>query len=163
MARFATAGAKVYIGAAFDDLDVDLVAADFTSQTWVEIKNLTNIGAFGDTSQEVTTQEVGRARDFRMKGTRNAGSMSLTMNINSSDPGQIALIAAEKARNNYAFRIEFPDAPATGSAPVGSQRLFYGLVMSRPENLSGPNNFGTMDVSIGLNSNIVAVAASAGI
>lgn len=162
MPRFATAGAKVYIGAAFEDQDDDLVAADFTAQTWTEIGNLTNIGAFGDTSQEVTTQEVGRARDFRVKGSRNAGSMSLTMNINSSDAGQIALIAAEKARSNYAFRVVFPDAPATGSAPTGSERLFYGLVMSRPENLAGPNNFATMDVSVGINSNIVAVAATAG-
>lgn len=161
MARFATAGAKVYIGAAMEDRDEDLVAADFTSQTWTEIGNITNIGAFGDTAAEVTTQEVGRGRDFRQKGTRNAGTLALTMNINTTDAGQIALLAAEKTNNNFAFRVVFPDAPPTGASPKGSERLFYGLAMSAPENLAAANNFATMDVSVGINSNIVKVPASA--
>lgn len=159
--RFATAGTKVYIGPAMDDIAEDVELDDFDGLTWVEIGNLTNIGTFGDSATEVTAQEIGRARDVRQKGTRNAGTMTLAMNLNASDPGQVALLAAEKTNFNYAFRVVFPDAPATGANPTGSERLFYGLVMGAPENLGSANQFAAREVSIGINSNIVPVPASA--
>lgn len=161
MPRFATAGSKVYIGTALDFKTVDFVAADFTSQTWVEIGAVTNIGSLGDTSQEVTTTEIGIARDISIKGSRNAGTLQLTYNIDSSDAGQQALIAAEKKNTNYAMRIVFPDAPATGASPKGSQRLFIGMIMGVPENLGGANQFGAVDCTVRINSNVVQVAASA--
>lgn len=164
MPRFATAGTKIYIGSAMDDSGRDLTSSDFTSQTWTEIGNVTNIGVLGDAVADVSTQEVGRARDVHQKGTANAQQQTITVNINSSDAGQIAFLAAAQPtnKNNYAFRVVFPDAPATGSAPKGSERLYIGLAMQAPENLGGPNQFAAMDFLIQPNSNIVKIPASAG-
>ncbi|WP_416355558.1 hypothetical protein ACLNGM_15070 [Aureimonas phyllosphaerae] len=161
MPRFATAGSKVYIGAPLDLKTTDFVAADFTSQTWVEIGALTSIGSVGDTNAEITANEIGLGRDVSAKGTANAGTMTLTANIDTSDTGQIALRAAQKSISNYAFRIVFPDAPATGASPKGSQRLFVGLVMGVPENLGSANQFATVDATVKINSNVVQVGPSA--
>lgn len=159
--RFATAGTKIYIGAVMDDVDTDVTSTSFAAQTWVEIGGHTSIGSFGDTAAEVSAQEIGRARDIRQKGTRNAGTLTLTCNLNTTDAGQIALIAAEKTNFNYAFRVVFPDKPATGASPKGSERLFYGIVMAAPENLSTANQFAQLEVRVAINSNIVKIVASA--
>ncbi|WP_062233217.1 hypothetical protein [Aureimonas sp. N4] len=161
MPRFATAGSKVYIGAPLDVKTTDFVAADFSSQSWVEIGGLTNIGSVGDTNQEVNSSEIGLGRDISVKGTANAGTLSLTCNIDTSDAGQIALRAAQKSIANYAFKIEFPDKPSTGASPKGSQRLFIGLVMGVPENLGGANQFAALDATVKINSNVVQVGPSA--
>ena len=52
---------------------------------------------------------------MKQKGARNAGSMQNVFAINSSDPGQIALIAAEQTRNNYPFKILWDAAPENGA------------------------------------------------
>lgn len=163
MPRFATSSAKVYIGAPLDVKTADFVAADFAPQSsnWVEIGGLTSIGSVGDTNQEITANEIGLGRDISVKGTANAGTLSLTANIDTADLGQIALRAAQKSIANYAFRIVFPDKPATGASPKGSERLFIGLVMGAPENLGSANQFATLDVTVKINSNVVQVAPSA--
>ena len=161
MGVFVTSGTKIFIGPAMQDTDDDYVAADFSTLTYVEIKNTTSLGAFGDTAATVTSAEINRGRDRKAKGTRNAGDMQLTCNDNPADPGQVALYAAEASPQNYAFKIVLPDAPAAGTNPQGSTRYFAAKVMSTPENLGGPNNFATVTYALGIDSNIVRVAATA--
>jgi hypothetical protein len=112
---FATAGSKLYIGAALAFNGVDLTAADFASQTWTEIQGTTNLGSAGDTSELITSNQIGAARTRKLKGTRNAGSMQVVCDLDYADAGQIALLAAEKAKDTYAFKLEFNDAPAARS------------------------------------------------
>lgn len=157
MAYETTSGTKLFIGAAISDKNGDFVAADFTSQTWVEVDGLTNLGSAGDTSQAVTTSLINRGRDLVQKGTRNAGTMEVVAAINAADPGQIALIAAEKSRSDFAFKMELSDAPAGGTA---SQRLFIAKVMSASEALNEANNVIELNASLAINSNIVRVNAS---
>lgn len=161
MPFFTPAGTKVYIGTPLDTKNTDFVAADFSSQTWVEVGGLTSIGSIGDTNQDVTSSVIGLGRDISVKGTSNAGTMTLTANIDTSDAGQIALRAAQKSISNHAFKLEFPDKPATGASPKGSQRLFIGLVMGVPENLGGANQFAALDATVKINSNVVQVGPSA--
>lgn len=162
MALFATAGTRIYIGAALPAPDTDLALADFASQVWVEILNTTNIGSFGDTATSVTSDEIGRARTRKAKGTRNAGTLALVCNLNGIDPGQNALRAAQLTNQDYAFKIEYPDAPATGSNPHGTQRYFAAKVASDAENLGGPNQFAANNFSLDIDSNIVKVPAGSG-
>ena len=162
MSLHPVAGSKLYIGGVLADKATDFVEADFTSQTWVAIDGWEQMGAIGDTAQIITTSLVNRGRDIKQKGTRNAGSMQNVFAIVPSDPGQIALIAAEKTVSNYAFKIEFPDKPATGSAPTPSQRLFVGLVTSAQEAGGEANTVMKLNATIEINSNIVPVAADTG-
>jgi hypothetical protein len=161
MTIYSTAGSKVFIGGALPPKSVDFVASDFTSQTWVEIGNLESIGSMGDTAAEITFDNIGKARTEKLKGSRNAGNMEVTMGIDYSDVGQIALLAAEKTVFDFAIKIEFNDKPATGASPKNSQRLFIAKVMSASEALDTANSVMKLTASLGINSNIVKVAASA--
>lgn len=157
MPIFATAGSKIFIGGVLDAKPADFVASDFTSQTWVQVNNAENIGNFGDTATEITFDDIGKNRTQKIKGTRNAGNMELVFGQDYADPGQIALLAAEKSIHDYAFKVEFNDAPEGGTP---SQRLFIAKVMSATEQLDTANNVMKLNSSLGINSNIVRVNAA---
>ncbi len=156
MPIFATAGAKVFIGTVLDAKPTDFVAADFTSQSWTQVNNLESIGTFGDTATEITFDDIGKNRTQKLKGTRNAGNMEMVCGIDYADAGQIALLAAEKSIHDYAFKVEFNDAPEGGTP---SQRLFIAKVMSAAEQLDTANNVMKLNSTLGINSNIVRVNA----
>jgi hypothetical protein len=119
---YPVAGAKIYIGPAVnsvpDDADVD--ATDFASVTWTEIKGWQTMGAIGDAATLISEDIISQGRTLKAKGTRNAGSMQNNFIILPTDPGQIALIAAEATDFNYPFKLAFDDAPApkTSAATV---------------------------------------------
>lgn len=160
MAIFTTSGAKVSIGAALPSKATDFVAADFTSQTWVLIGNTESIGSFGDQSESVTFNDIGRSRTLKLKGSRDAGDLELVCGLNWEDAGQAALVAAEKTIFDFAFKVEFNDAPA-GASPKNSIRYFVGKVMSASESLEESDNVAKLNTTISINSNIVKIAASA--
>lgn len=155
---FATAGAKLYIGAVLADPNVDVTESTFSAQSWVEIKNTQNLGRAGDTSAEIALDHIDQARTKRLKGTRNAGTMEVICSFDSADAGQIALIAAEKTIHDYAFRLVLNDAPPSGTP---SERLFLAAVGSAEEAFDAANNEVKLQASLWINSNVVRVAAAA--
>lgn len=157
MPIFATAGAKLYIGGPLNGPAV--TEASFSGQTglWKEVKSLETIGSVGDVSEEVTSNLIGESRTIKMKGTRNAGTMEVVAAIDYSDEGQLAVLAAEATPNNYAFRLVFNDAPVGGTP---SQRLFVALVISVQEQLDDANSVMKLNLSLGVNSNVVRVLAA---
>lgn len=158
---YPVAGCKIYIGAAMELPDGDMDASDFSAVTWTEIKKWSQMGAFGDTAALITTQLISEGRDIKQKGTRNAGQMQNVFAVAATDPGQIALIAAEKTLQNYPFKVELNDKPSVGASPKNSLRYFMGLVMSAQEQGGGANTVQNLNATIEINSNIVPVAASA--
>lgn len=162
MSLYPVAGCKLYIGGVLSDKVADFTASDFSSQTWKLIDGWEQMGAIGDTAQLITTPLINRGRDIKQKGSRNAGSMANVFGIVATDEGQLALIAAEKTSDNYAFKIEMNDKPGSGEAPAASQRLFIGLVTSAQEAGGEANTIRKLNATIEINSNIVAVAATTG-
>lgn len=147
---------KIYIGGVIADQDEDFVAADFTSQTWVRINGATNLSTIGDSYNLVTSDQIGVGRTKKGKGTANAGSQSLVFDLNMDDAGQVALFAAgTDPNNNYAFKIEWDDAPAGGTP---THRMFIALVMGTPEQYEGANDPKKLNAPLEINSNIVRVA-----
>jgi hypothetical protein len=120
MSVYATNGAKLYIGTALSQKSTDFELADFAGQAWVEVKEVEDLGQIGDTSESIDFTAVGDARARVFKGSRSAGMMEVVCGIDPADPGQLALIAAEKQIHDYAFRLVFNDAapPVTGPATV---------------------------------------------
>ena len=157
MPVFATAGAKLYIGGALAAKSTDFVVGDFTGETWTEVKELESIGSLGDTVTEITFDALSESRTKRLKGTRSAGTMEVVCGIDYADAGQLAVIAAEKTDNDYAFKLEFDDAP-TGGTP--SERYFVAMVGGAAEQLDTANNVMKLNASLWINSNIVRVAAA---
>lgn len=157
MAIFATAGSKVFIGTVLAEKSVDFVASEFTAQLWVQINSLESIGSFGDAAETVQFKDIGKGRVTKLKGTRDAGTMELVAGIDYKDPGQIALLAAEKSIHDFAFKVEFNDAPDGGTP---SQRLFIAKVMSASEALDSADNVMKLNSSLAINSNIIRVSAA---
>lgn len=116
MSLYATAGMKLYIGAALAQKSADFVAADFSSQTWTEITGLESLGTLGDTSQAVTFTSINDSREKTLKGSRSAGTMEVVCAADNLDAGQIAVIAAEKLPHDYAFKLEGNDKPPVKSS-----------------------------------------------
>jgi hypothetical protein len=158
MALYATAGAKLYIGGAVEQKSTDFVVGDFTTQTWTEIKETESLGSVGDTSEAVNFTGIADQRTRTLKGARTAGTMEVVCGIDPADPGQIAVIAAEKTIHDYAFKLVLNDAPAGGTP---SQRLFIAKVMSQSEAFDQANNVMKLNISLGVNSNVVRVDAAA--
>lgn len=143
----------------------DLVEADFSGATWVEIDGWETMGGVGDAAQVVATAFINRARDVKTKGTRNAGSMenkfAYLLGL-TPDPGQSALEAAEKTDENYMFKIEAPDQPAAGASPAPTTIMFAGLVTSYRLEGGGANSVQMISGTVEVNSNLVKTAATAG-
>jgi hypothetical protein len=163
MQLYPVAGSRFFMGAAVNSVpDDDLVEADFASVTWIEIKGWQTMGAFGDAKTLITESIINRSRDLKAGGTRNAGSMQNNFIIMPTDPGQIALIAAEATDYNYPFKIEFDDAPPTGTAPTPSEAKFMGIVMTANEQGGGANTARLLQGNVEINTNIVRTPASTG-
>ncbi|MFV0303413.1 MAG: hypothetical protein ACK5IP_21520 [Paracoccus sp. (in: a-proteobacteria)] len=157
MTIYATNGARLYIGAALATKATDFVAADFTSQAWVEIGETEGLGSVGDASAEITFDAIASSRTRRLKGTRNAGSMEVVCGIDYEDAGQIAVIAAEKTPHDYAFRLVLNDAPAGGTP---SERFFVAKVATAVEALDSANSVMKLNATLWVNSNVVKVDAA---
>lgn len=157
---FGTAGMQIDIGAApMSFTGSDLTSSDFNSVSWTAIGGHTNIGSAGDTSELVTSNQIASARTRKLKGVRNAGATELVLDLDYADPGQIALIAAEKTHYTYPFRLTLNDAPPGGTP---SYRYFVALVMSQSEQYDEANSVMKLNCTLEIDSNIVRVAATVG-
>lgn len=158
MTIYATNGSKLYIGAALAAKSTDFVAADFTPQTWVEIGEIEALGTLGDSATEIAFDAISSSRTRRLKGTRNAGSMEVVAGLDYDDPGQLAVIAAEKTPHDYSFRLVLNDAPPGGTP---SERLFVAKVASAAEAMDSANSVMKLNMTLWVNSNVVKVDAEA--
>ena len=157
MAIYATNGARLYIGGAVAQKTADWVKTDFTAQTWVEIGEIEGLGNLGDTADTIDFTSVSDSRKRLRKGSRSGGTMEIVCGIDAADPGQIALIAAEKSSSDFAFKLVLPDAPEGGTP---SERYFVGLVLSQTEQFDKANSVMKLAASLAVNSNVVRVDAA---
>jgi len=159
MTIFAAAGAKLYIGSVIET-DALLTEASFTDETWVEVKRLTGLGTFGNSPAEIDATHLGSPVMQRTKGLGDSGTVEAVCQLDTSDPGQLAVYAAVTDSKSYAFRILFPDAPTGGT---GSERLFGAEVGSATETVDEVNNLTLLNGSLWVNSNYVRIAAAEGV
>ncbi|EYD73616.1 hypothetical protein Rumeso_04737 [Rubellimicrobium mesophilum DSM 19309] len=158
MKMFSTAGTRIYIGGPLPLKVFDYAEADFADQDWTEILGHEELGSIGDTATEVRTKRIRANRVVRFKGMREGATWELICSIDADDPGQAALIAAEKTNRNYAVRIVFPDAPDGGTP---SERLCIANVGRAEEQLANADTEAAkVNFSLWINSNIVRVEAA---
>ena len=155
------AGCKIAIGPAVDDVpdDADITLTEFTTGvTFVDIKNWQTMGSHGDSRTLITENLISRARDYKMGGTTNGGSMQNNFAIVRDDPGQIAVRTAAKTNFNYPVRITYNDAPpGVGSTPT--VEYFYALIQSATEAGGGANTTQMLNTTFEINSASVFVEA----
>lgn len=117
---------------------------------WVRIGGITNIGEFGPTHQEITSEPIDAEAVGKYKGMRNDGNLALTIEWREGDAGQVILREALAIYDDYDFKVELNNKPAgAGSKP--SRKFFAGKVMSDTTNIGGANNLVTGSVNIAIN------------
>lgn len=104
-------------------------AAGFAAQTYLDVGKLKNLGAFGKTFSLITSEYLSQAGKEKRKGTYDAGSLPITLDLNG-DTGQAALEAANDSYLDHSFRITFQD---------GTIYYVRGLVTEFMKNVGGPN------------------------
>jgi len=134
--------------------------SEYEALTWTEIGEVEDIGNIGDVSNEVTGAAIGDGRVRKAKGARNAGTMNVITFHTPLDAGQMALIDAEATNDNYAFKIELPDAPPPTGTPTF--QYFRGLVMSKELRLGTNDNIMRRAFNIGVNSEVTEDPAAVG-
>lgn len=113
------AGSRFYIGSAPVDVpDEDVTEADFSAVSWIEVGQYETMGNSGDAAQGNSLNLLNRRRSYNWKGSRQAPSRTDNFALNTTDPGQLAMIAAEATDYNYPFKIELSGAPVPKSAAV---------------------------------------------
>ena len=125
---------------------------EYEGDTYTAIGGVESVSEFGDTSAEVTFTGLTDARVQKLKGSRNAGNMTVSMAFLGADAGQTALIAAEadNSSSNYNFKIEYSD---------GEVRYFSGQVGSVVENVGGADSVLMLSCEVRINTALVKVAA----
>ena len=156
----AVAKALIYIGAATypTDQQTPPALATFTADTFTQIGNVTSIGDFGDTAEEIKVNTISDGRVWKLKGQRDAGDFSLECAFNDADPGQIAIMAAMQSDLNYNFKIVMNDALTPTGA--GHTVYFQGLVTSAQTKMGAANAAVMLTSKIAINTAPLAVAAS---
>ena len=116
--------------------------AGFEAQTYNVIGKIKNGGGFGKKFQLITNQYLSQRGEEKRKGTFNAGSISLQVDILKGSAGQDMCAPALDVDADYSFR-----------AVLQNGRTFYlrGLVTGFPVNVGGANDMTSSTITIELN------------
>jgi hypothetical protein len=128
---------------------------------WVQVKGITNIGEFGATFQEITSEPLEAEATGKYKGMRNDGSLALTMERVPDDEGQQALIEALQSYDSFDFMVALNDKPA-GATSKPTRLYFPGKVLSYTTNVGGANNLVTASCTISIDGAVVEGASVTG-
>lgn len=154
MSTSTTAGAKIYIGTTAAATNVTAFAAD----SYVEIKEVEDLGEIGDEAEIVSYKTVGDARVHKRTGSRDAGTLNLTCIRDPVDAGQRALIDASKTDGVYNIKIAVDDAPAGGTPTVF---YFKATISTAKIAFGGADDITKANFAIAITSDIFEVEAEA--
>lgn len=116
-------------------------AAGFAALSYVNIGKIKNAGEFGKTFQLITNTYLSQRGEEKRKGTFNAGTLSLDVDI-KTDTGQAACEAALESDDDYNFKIAFK---------TGVVYYVRGQVISFTKKIGGPNDMVAASIGIELN------------
>lgn len=143
----AVAKTKFYIGG----VTAGQALADYQGATFVEVKELADIGEFGDEANIITFETIGDGRVKKAVGTRDAGDLQITVARIEEDFGQQAMRAASKTSDHYDFKVTLAN---------GETMYFTGPVSSAKNQLGGPNDVLQTVFTIAISSDVLEVASA---
>lgn len=138
-------------------------AAGYAALTYSQICPLQSIGAFGTTFESVTFDDICTGLRTKIKGINDNGEMEVVAGFDDTNAGQGYAVTAAKDTStaNYHFKITMPNKQnATGTDSVF---YFSGKVMSATTTPGAASDIVTRTFNIGINTEIVEVASTAGV
>lgn len=156
-----SANAEFAIGttASIDTTDSTTAITDFETDSYEIVGEVESIPAFGDQVSAVNFTALSDNRVRKLKGSRDAGTIDLTVAFKVGDAGQVALKDAldDETQDDYNFRVEINDGTSAGS---NTQVYFFGKVMSRSVEVGSADNVIRATVQVAINSAIYQVDGS---
>ena len=147
-------GSKFFIGPAADVNTQTLAVA----ATYVQVKQVSTMPDYGDVAVPINFLAVDSMRELVLKGTQNGGTSSISCAYVAGDPGQLAMDAAEIAKNNYFFKIQLNDMPIGGALPTVT--YLWAMVMSKRKKGGAANGVEMVDYTIAINDVPFEIQAS---
>ncbi|MEO4040345.1 phage tail tube protein [Hoeflea sp. CAU 1731] len=139
----AVANTKLYIG----DVTAGQEQSDYEAvDPWTEVKDLADIGEFGDEANIIEYETIDDARVKKAVGTRNAGDLSVTVARMEDDAGQVAMRAAAKTSNHYDFKMVLSN---------GEIFYFTGPISSARNQLGGANDVTQTVFTVAISSGVL--------
>jgi Phage tail protein. len=130
----------------------------YKALTWTEVEEVEDIGTFGISAEKVTYKTLADGVVRKAKGTVDYGSPTLKLPRVPTGPGQAAIKAAAKDRNNaYNFKVEFDDAPDGGTATTIYMHAF---VMSYTTEIGAADGIVRATVGLEVDAEPIEVAAA---
>lgn len=130
----------------------------FQADTYTDVGQIEDLGEFGDQAEEITFASLSDGRMQKLKGVRDAGTMTVVVGSDDADAGQTAMLAAEADTLDYNVRVTLNDKITSGGTP--SVHYFHAKVMSRRTTVGTANNVVKRTFNVGINSAITSVAAT---
>jgi len=138
-------------------------AAGYAALTYEQICPLQSIGAFGTTFEAVTFDDICTGLRTKIKGINDNGEMEVVAAYDDTNDGQLAAVVAAKDTStaNYHFKVTLPNKQNI----TGNDAIFYfsGKVMSATVTPGSASDVVTRTINIGINTEIVEVASTAGV
>lgn len=156
-----TAGAKVSITTAGVDTSVTDTLAEFAALSYTEIKQVESLGDFGDTANIVTFTSLADARVRKIKGSRDAGEVSLVCAYVADDPGQVLAITNEQTKLNYGVKVELADK-GPGSGALNTIIYFAGPVNSAAFSVGEADNVVRLNITLPITTKLYIAPGTPG-
>lgn len=155
MSIHTNAKSRLYIGTANNTIS-DLT--DFEAETWLEIKEVEDIGEFGVEGSEQTFLSLADGYVRKLKGSLNSGTVEVVAARDPSDEGQNRARAAAGDWFKYPFKVELNDKPE----PTGTNTIFYfrAPVMSAKSNYGNADNIVKTTFALSIDGQILEVPAA---
>lgn len=103
------------------------------------VGEITDLGEFGREYALVTHMPVGSRGTQKFKGSFNAGTMSLTLGLDTDDAGQVLMKTAMLADDDYSFMV---------TTQNGDKYYFQAKVMSWRVSVSGVDSITTATANL---------------
>lgn len=124
--------------------------AGYAALSWTKIGEVTDLGEFGGTYNEVTHTPLETGIVEKFKGSVNYGTLNVQTGRDPDDAGQAILIAAFASYNAYAFKVV---------EQGGTVNYFAGRVMSNPLAVGNADQITGANYNVSISKPIVQVLA----
>lgn len=142
---FSSVGSTVWLSAG---VPATIDGAGFVALSYTEVKEVTDIGMIGPESAVILHNPVRENVTYKLKGSRNNGSLDLKMARAPTDPGQALLVIAENSNAPYAVKVVLQN---------GTILYAQCLVMSYKTGVGGQSQITTAEAKVEISGAIVTV------
>lgn len=152
MTVYSAAGLAFHIGTVLDAS----TQSEFAADSYTEVLEVESVGDFGDSAADVPFTSLKDARTRHLKGSKDAGVVSVICGRDNANSGQDAMRSAFDSNFDFNFKVVWPNRITSGG--TDGVTYFRGKVMSRSNvNGTGPNNVLRQQFNIGITSALVEV------